>query len=76
MLDQRKKEVQGASAMELDSADELFTGQVLTSEDMLTMEELLQQKPGLMSEFPESDRALVAAFDLSESRRPANEEPR
>ena len=32
--------------MEFDSADELFTGQVLTSEDMLWMEEL-QQKPEL-----------------------------
>ena len=63
---------EGAAAMEFDSADELFTGQVLTSGDMLSMEEL-QQKPELMLELSESDRALVAAFDLSESRRPANE---
>ena len=63
---------EGAVAMEFDSADELFTGQVLTSGDMLSMEEL-QQKPELMLELSESDRALVAAFDLSESRRPANE---
>ena len=58
--------------MEFDSADELFTGQVLTPGDMLSMEEL-QQKPELMLELSESDRALVAAFDSSESRRPANE---
>ena len=36
------------------------------------MEEL-QQKPELMLELSESDRALVAAFDLRESRRPASE---
>ena len=60
---------EGASAMEFDSADELFAGHVLTSGGMLSMEEL-QQKPELMLELPESDRALVAAFDLSESRRP------
>ena len=41
--------------MEFDSADELFTGQVLTSGDMLSMEEL-QQKPELMLELSESDR--------------------
>ena len=63
---------EGASAMEFDSADELFTVQVLTSGDMLPIEEL-QQKPELMLELSESDKALVAAFDLSESRRPANE---
>ena len=34
---------EGASAMEFDSADELFTGQVLTSGDMLSMEELQQK---------------------------------
>ena len=35
--------------MEFDSAGELFTGQVLTSEGMLSMEEL-QQKPELVLE--------------------------
>jgi hypothetical protein len=63
---------EGACAMEFDSTDELFTGQVLTSGDILSMEEL-QQKPELMLELSESDKALVAAFDLSESRRPTNE---
>ena len=58
---------EGASAMEFDSADELFTGQVLTAGDMLSMEEL-QQKPELMLELSESDKALVAAFDLHERR--------
>ena len=33
---------EGACAMEFDSADELFTSQVLTAGDMLSMEELQQ----------------------------------
>ena len=56
--------------MEFDATDELFTGQLLAAGDMLSMDEL-QQKPELMWELTESDRALVVAFDWSE--RPDNE---
>ena len=51
--------------MEFDATDELFTGQLLAAGGMLSMDEL-QQKPELMLELTESDRALVVAFDWSE----------